>query len=214
MPSPTAPRGFVVRAQSAAAPPVASTVARPATNRLSVRTPRQRPSAVQRSTTRSPWTTEMPGWLRTRSERTFAMRRPVSAPPAWTTRGREWPPSRPSSMIELDAQVDEIGDPGRRLGGESGDSAWPTEAPPRFERVGSVLGRIVVLAQRGCDAALRQITGRRAQRPFRDQASPLPRGRHTGPRTALRRLRPRSRDRRGSLRAAVVADSRLRLPLC
>ena len=71
--------------------------------------------------------------------------------------------------VELDAQVDEIGDPGRRLGRESGDGARPTEAPPRFERVGSVLGRIVVLAQRGSDAALRQITGRRAQRPFRDQ---------------------------------------------
>ncbi len=71
--------------------------------------------------------------------------------------------------IELDAQVDEIGDPRRRLRRESGDSARPTEAPPRFERVGSVLGRIVVLAQRSCDTALRQITGRRAQRPLRDQ---------------------------------------------
>ena len=97
-----------------------------------------------------------------------------NAPAGLGAAGVDDPRTRMASLeaelaIELDAQVDEIGNPRRRLGRESGDSARAAEAPPCFERVGSVVRRIVAFAQRSCDTALRQITRRRAQRPLRDQ---------------------------------------------
>ena len=54
---------------------------------------------------------------------------------AWTTRRRECPPSRPGLVVEVDAEVDEVDDPRRRLLGQGADGARAAEAAARAERV-------------------------------------------------------------------------------
>ena len=128
---------------------------------------------------------------RTRSARTRAI-----APPGLRAAGVDdaatrVPALEAEAVVELDAEVDEIGDPGRRLVRETRDCARPAEPAARCERVLSVQGRVVVLAQRGSDAALREIAGRRAQRPLREQEDVCLARRRTAPRTDRRRLRRR-----------------------
>ena len=100
MPAPIAPRGFVVRSHSAAAPPVASSVARATTARLpvsgwSARTPMQRPSSVQITPAVARSSTSIRSSRAAIADSSRVMRRPVALPPAWTTRRTECPPSSP-----------------------------------------------------------------------------------------------------------------------
>ncbi len=92
------PGGLVVRAQSAAAPPVASTMA-PAAIALpsSSCTPAARPPAVTTRVTRRFSVTAIRGCSATSVDNRPTIRRPVAAPPAWTTRLTLWPPSSPSA---------------------------------------------------------------------------------------------------------------------
>ena len=78
--------------QHVAAPPPAAS--RPAASRAT--TPRHRPSATTRSRANEFSCTAATVW-RTASTRARSISAPVAAPPACTTRGRLWPPSRASS---------------------------------------------------------------------------------------------------------------------
>ena len=97
----------------------------------------------------------MRGCSRTRSASTAEIAFPVSAPPAWTTRRTRVAALAPEVVVELDAELDEVGDPGGRLFGERSHRALAAEAAPGAERVrGMQRGRVVV-GQRCGDAALR-----------------------------------------------------------
>ena len=96
------------------------------------------------------------------------MWRPVSAPPACTTRAREWPPSRPSPSSKRTPSRAQLGDPGGSLVRQELDRARPAEAAPRGERVGGMQSRVVVRADRGGDAALRRIAVRARVRRLRE----------------------------------------------
>ena len=71
------------------------------------------------------------------------------------------------AVVEVDAELDEVADPGRRLAGQRGDCARAREPPPGSQRVLGVERRRVVLADGGGDAALRQGARGRAERPLR-----------------------------------------------
>ena len=85
-------------------PPVASTTARA---RIGERgavasaddEPRAAPSWVTSEVAASGSNTRMRSWVAASADSSRVMRRPVAAPPAWTIRRREWPPSRPSASL-------------------------------------------------------------------------------------------------------------------
>ena len=91
-PEPNEPGGFVVRDQSAAAPPVARIAARAVTSRPSSS---RTPPSCRIAAARWPSSTSMRSCSTTAAERARRMRRPVALPPAWMIRRRLWPPSRP-----------------------------------------------------------------------------------------------------------------------
>ena len=102
IPAPMTPGGFVVRDQSAAAPPVARMVARARTSKSRLSgpitcTPMQRPSRTASDTAELSSSTRTFSWSAASADRSRVMRRPVALPPACTTRRREWPPSSPSA---------------------------------------------------------------------------------------------------------------------
>ena len=97
-PSAVASAGLVVTAKSCPAPPVARTVwvARTSTTLPSAsraRTPRHRPPSTNRSRANHCSSTAA-AVARVASTRARSTSAPVAAPPAWTTRAVEWPPSR------------------------------------------------------------------------------------------------------------------------
>ena len=94
-PAPIAPRGLVVRRQSAAAPPVASTVAPAATGSASVTTPWQRDPSLQRASTEVISRTSIRGSAEAIVASFEVISWPVWLPPEWTIRRRVWPPSSP-----------------------------------------------------------------------------------------------------------------------
>ena len=97
-PEPVAPTGLVVRDHSAAAPPVASTVAGAVSVApSSVRTPTQRPRSTSSATTRRSSRPRCAGPRRHAPTAGGSIRRPVAAPPACTIRRALWPPSSPSA---------------------------------------------------------------------------------------------------------------------
>ena len=100
-PTPVDPRGLVVRAHSAAAPPVARTVARETTRSAapsrSADTPTQRPPETSSAVAVVCSITSMRSWVAAVADSWRVMRRPVAAPPACTIRRAECPPSRPSA---------------------------------------------------------------------------------------------------------------------
>ncbi len=100
---------------------------------------------------------------------TSAMQLPVCAPPAWTTRRREWPPSRPSPSSNATPSATRSA---IRAGASSVSSAYrarAAEAAPGRERVLGMQGRVVA-GIHGCgDAALRGVAVRGAERPLREQ---------------------------------------------
>ena len=100
-PSAVASGGLVVTANSWPAPPVASTVWLARTSAICpsgerARTPRQRPPSTRRSSANhcSRTTVALSRVASTSARSTSA---PVAAPPAWTTRAMECPPSRASA---------------------------------------------------------------------------------------------------------------------
>ncbi len=89
------------------------------------------------------------------------MCRPVSAPPAWTTRARECPPSSDEAVVEPHAELAQPRDPRGRLVVEELDRARPADAATGRERVRDVERRVVALADRRGDAALGRVAVRR-----------------------------------------------------
>src|SRR5580765_7824577 len=75
----------------------------------------------------------------------------------------------PEVVVELDAELDEIGDPRRRLVAERPYRALPAEAAPGSQRVLGVQLRVVSVADRGGDPALREVAVRGEHRPAREQ---------------------------------------------
>ena len=146
IPSPTAPAGFVVRSQSAAAPPVESSVARAATARRSVTTPTQRSSSRQ--------TREHPLALGDRDPRmrehalgelsrdAVAGRRAARVDDAAAAVAA----LEPEPVVELDAELDEIADARGRLVRQHRHGARPAETAAGAKRVLGVERRVVVLA--------------------------------------------------------------------
>ena len=113
---------------------------------------------------RSPSTSRIRGCSRARSVRTSAMWRPVSAPPACTTRAREWPPSRPrpSSNRTPSRRSSAI-----RLGSllrQQPHRAGTAETAARRERVGCMERGVVVRADGRRDASLGGVAVRAAVR--------------------------------------------------
>ena len=141
MPSPTAPGGFVVRCQSAAAPPVAISVARAETSPRSVTTPTQRSSAVASASMRSPSSTRMRGCASTRSARTRATRSPGRRSSGMNDAAARVRALEAEALVELDAEIHEVADPRGCLVGENRDRRSPGEPASGGERVGRVQGR-------------------------------------------------------------------------
>src|SRR5918994_1125009 len=100
-PAPTAPRGFVVRSQSAAIPPVARITARaeihclPPSSALTV-TPLQRPSLTASAVAATGSSKRTRSFVAACAQSARVIRRPVAAPPAWAMRRAEWPPPSPA----------------------------------------------------------------------------------------------------------------------
>src|SRR5829696_581092 len=103
-PAPTAPRGLVVRCQSAAMPPVARTTARARTGSASPRrgratSPTQRPSCVVSEVAARGSSTSIRSSTAASADSSRVMRLPVAEPPACTIRRHECPPSRPRARL-------------------------------------------------------------------------------------------------------------------
>ena len=155
-----------MRSQSAAAPPVESSVARAATARRSVTTPTQRSSSRQTDSIRSPSATRDPrmrehalGELPRDAVAGRGAARVHDAAAAVAALEAE-------AVVELDTELDEIADPRGRLVGQHGDGARPAEPAAGAQRVLRMERRVVVLPDRGRDAALgEQARGRRAAAP-------------------------------------------------
>ena len=97
-PAPWEPGGLVVRAHSAAAPPVAITTARATiVSPPSQASPRQWPSELHSARARSRSSTVIRASAAARADSWRTTRRPVALPPACTTRLTECPPSSPSA---------------------------------------------------------------------------------------------------------------------
>ncbi len=93
-PEPNDPGGFVVRDHSAAAPPVASSVARAAIGSPSPVSPagtRITPPPSSRPPTRRPSRISIRGCSAAAADSARRIRRPVALPPAWMMRRRRWP---------------------------------------------------------------------------------------------------------------------------
>jgi hypothetical protein len=71
-------------------------------------------------------------------------------------------------FVERDAELDEVADTRGRLVGQDRDRTRSADATTGAERVLGVQRRIVVLADRGGDSALREQAGRGQQRPLRE----------------------------------------------
>ena len=169
-PSPVDSAGLVVTEYSCPAPPVASTTlaARMATGAGpapaswggSAVTPTLRPPSVIRSTANQPSRTALAErYVASTSARSTSA--PVAAPPAWTTRGREWPPSRASESEPVVSRsntapsaMSSCTRPGPSSTRMRTASSSHRPAPAR-QRVGQMqVGRILVGTEHGGHAAL------------------------------------------------------------
>ena len=141
VPAPIAPQGFVVLAQRAAAPPVARIVAGGG-DLAGVGDDAVAALAVhQRATAEAPSATSILDSAAARAASLSVIRRPVPAPPAWTTRRRECPPSSASERLPSGSRSNstprrlELGDDRGRLAGELLGGRAPAGVAPRGERV-------------------------------------------------------------------------------
>ena len=192
-PAPIAPRGLVVRCHSAAIPPVARITARARQReRAALARAEREPgaAAVRPWPARSPPRARAPGCARSWPRAPTAsrvIRRPVAAPPAWTTRRSRVPALEPEREVavavgvELDAELLQVAHARGRLLAQHAHRARASRVAPGGERVrGVLLGRVVV-RERGGDPALRPVArglGERGAAHERD-ARAL-RGRHEG----------------------------------
>ena len=192
-PTPWEPGGLVVRAHSAAAPPVAITTARAAITRPSSQTrPRQRgwveSLSVHSACARARSNTLIRGSSAARAESWRTTRRPVALPPACTTRLTEWPPSRPSARCPKRSASKRTPRAcrSRTHSGASRTSDLGGRAPhqgaPRELGVAQVQLAAVVGGQGGGEAALRPVAGGLRQGRGRDEhhARPFARGAQRG----------------------------------
>ena len=199
-----------MRRQSAAAPPVASTVAAAPTGPASVSTPWQRSPSLHSATAEVLSRTSIRGSAATIAASFAVISWPVWLPPAWTMRRWVCPPSRPSASpplvveVEDDPALAQLAHRARRLLDQRPHRRGAAEPAPRGDRVGGVLGgRVAGLERRG-EAALGPEAGalgerrardrRRRRRPARPRAAPSrvppPRRRRRRRRTRARRLSP------------------------
>ena len=168
MPSPTAPAGFVVRSQSAAAPPVESSVAAggdlPAVGddadaAVVVAPHRGHPLALD-----DPDARVRERALGEHARHTVAgggaarVHDPAAAVAAF----------EPEALVELHAELDEVADPRGRLLGQHRDGARPAEPAARAQRVLRVQRGVVVLPDRRRDAALGEEAVRPQERALRE----------------------------------------------
>ena len=149
-PSPVAPRGFVVRDQSAAYPPVA-------------RTTRATPRAVSTSpATRHP--TRVPSSKRMRGCSPARSVKDVGDVPCQCRPRRHGRRARASGRLRgrahrrTDSELDEATQSARAPPSVRSSTALGRQMPrPARERVGGVKSRVVALADRGGDSALRRV---------------------------------------------------------
>ena len=170
IPSPTEPGGLVVRCQSAAAPPVASSVARAAIEPRSVIAPDATVAGGGRARAVGLALDDTDARMREHALGEHA-RDAVSGRGA--ARMDDAPTAvaalEPEPLVELDAELDEIADARGRLHGQRVHRARAAEPPASTHGVLRMqLGRVVV-SHRGCDAALGERAGRREQRSLRDE---------------------------------------------
>ena len=130
---------------------------------------RRRRGASRATSTRSPSTSRIRGCSRARAVRTSAMWRPVSAPPAWTTRAREWPPSQREPVVEPDAEARAA----RRCAPEPRRSAARRRSAGRCPRPAASVSAAwsagsSSVADRGGDAALGRVAVRARVRGLRE----------------------------------------------
>ena len=167
-PSPVASTGLVVTANSWPAPPVASSTCAARTRRDSPRSSTADDAAAasvldEQVERRSDARSTAAAVLRTASTSARSISAPVAAPPAWTTRATEWPPSRASasapssSRSNIGPEGDQLVDPARPLVDEHPDGVDVAQAGAGRQRVGEVeVGRVGIgAAEHGGDAALR-----------------------------------------------------------
>ena len=177
MPSPVASAGLVVTAKSWPAPPVASTTwsARTATRtRRRGRergTPTQRPPSTRRSRAnqRSRTAPALRQWRRrgpARPRRRWRRRRRGRPGPGVATLAGS--ASEPGGLaVEHGAEGDELVDPGRAFVDEDAHGVVVAEAGTGGQGVGQVeVGRVLVAAEHGGDAALGPAGGGLASRPW------------------------------------------------
>ena len=132
-PAPIAPRGLVVRRHSAAAPPVASTVAAAAIGPSSVSSPWQRSPSLHSAIAEVLSRTSIRGSAATIAASFEVISWPVWLPPEWTMRRRVWPPSRPSASSPSGVEVED--DPARAQLAHRGRRLLDQRpAPPRGGR--------------------------------------------------------------------------------
>ena len=169
MPSPVAPGGLVVRSQSDAAPPVATSVVRASITRRSVTTPAQRP----------PWRRDRAHRLALGDANTRVLEHAVDehaedllagggscdvehAPP-------RVPAFEPRLRIERHPELTQVGHTCGCLLDERPDGALAAYAASGTHRVFRVQLGTVVGRRRRCHATLREVAGGRSQRPLGQQ---------------------------------------------
>ena len=155
-PAPIAPRGLVVRRHSAAAPPVASTVAAAAIGPASVITPWQRSPSLHSAVAEVLSRTSIRGSAATIAASFEVISWPVWLPPEWTMRRLAWPPSSPSASAGPSwsrSKTTPRAQLAHRAGGlvdQHLHRRGPAEAAPGGDRVGGVAGgRVAGLERRG-----------------------------------------------------------------
>ncbi len=72
-------------------------------------------------------------------------------------------------VVELDSELDKVGNPGRCLVAQRPNGAVAAEPPPRPQRVGCVQARVVAVPDRRGNAALGEIAVRGEHRPARKE---------------------------------------------
>ncbi len=168
IPSPVAPGGLVVRSQSDAAPPVATSVACASIVRRSVTTPAQRSPGRDRAHRLSFGDANARVREHAVDEHAKDLLAGGGACDVEHAAARV-PAFEPRLGVERHAQLAEIGNPGGRLPDELADGALAAEAAPGPHRVLRVQLRAVVGSRGRGHATLGEVAGGRAKRPLGQQ---------------------------------------------
>ena len=168
-PAPTAPRGFVVRSQSAAMPPVARITARAETVQRRRRrasgaaSPTQRPSCVAIAVAASGSSTSTRSCVAASAESARVIRRPVAAPPACTIRRSRVAALEPEREVAVAVGVEADAELAEGRARASGDSSHSTR---------TALSRAASRPAASVSSACR--VGRVVRRPARRRSRPAP----------------------------------------